>query len=325
MQLRDWWSELLSFGRHLGYHVNAAKIWLVIKPEHLALAQHICDCTGIQITSAGRPYLGAPLGSHDFIADYTRTQVSQWVQDLSQLSSVTVTQPHAANAVLIHGFSSKWNYYLRTNPIPDDQISTLEHAIHHKFLSAIVSHPPNDLERELFSLPPWGLGICDPHQTSKEFYEFSRKLSRPLVDLILQQCESLPHDVIDSQYRFFKELSQAKHRSQMDRVESVLFRSPDTLRQVLECCQEKGASSWLSVTPVAQHGFALHKTDFTDALCLRQGWSPPHLPSHCVGGKAFNITHALSCPHGAFPIICHNDVRDLTARLMSEVCHNVQL
>ena len=142
MQLRDWWSELLSFGRHFGYHVNAAKIWLVIKPEHLALAQHICDGTGIQITSAGRPYLGAPLGSHDFIADYTRTQVSQWVQGLSQLSSVTVTQPHAANAVLIHGFSSKWNYYLRINPIPDDQISTLEHAIHHKFLSAIVSHPP---------------------------------------------------------------------------------------------------------------------------------------------------------------------------------------
>ena len=111
----------------------------------------------------------------------------------------------------------------------------------------------------------------------------------------------------------------------MDRVESVLFRSPDTLCQALECCREKGASLWLSVIPVAQHGFALHKTDFTDALCLRYGWSPPHLPSHCVCGKAFNISHALSCPHGAFPIIRHNDVRDLTARLMSEVCHDVQL
>ena len=203
----------------------------------------------------------------------------------------------------------------------------LEHAIRHKFLSTIVPHPPNDLERELFSLPIslGGLGICDPHQASKECYEFSHKLSCPLVDLILQQCESLPHYAIDSQYRFFKELSQAKHRSQMDRVESVLSRSPDTLRQALECCREKGASLWLSVIPVAQHGFALHKTDFTDALCLRYGWSPPHLPSHCVCGKAFNISHALSCPHGAFPIIRHNDVRDLTARLMSEVCHDVQL
>ena len=108
----------------------------------------------------------------------------------------------------------------------------------------------------------------------------------------------------------------------MDRAQSVLFRSPNNLCQALECFKEKGASSWLSVIPVAQHGFALHKTDFTDALCLRYGWSPPHLPSHCVCRKAFTISHALSCTHDAFP---HNDVRDLTAKLMSEVCHDVQV
>ena len=79
------------------------------------------------------------------------------------------------------------------------------------------------------------------------------------------------------------------------------------------------------VIPIAQHGFALNKTDFTDARCLRYGWSPPHLPSHCVCGKAFSISHALSCPHGAFSIIRLNDVRNFTAKLMSEGCHDVQL
>ena len=64
---------------------------------------------------------------------------------------------------------------------------------------------------------------------------------------------------------------------------------------------------------------------FTDALCLRYGWIPSHLPSHCVCGKAFSVSHAFSCPHGAFPIIHHNDIRDLTARLLSEVCHDVQV
>ena len=195
--------------------------------------------------------------------------------------------------------------------------------------SDYYSRTVDDLERELFSLPIslGGLGICDPHQASRDFYEFSRKLSRPLVDLILQQCDTLPHDVIDSQYRLFKKLSQTKHQNQMDRAQSVLSRSPNNLCQSLECCKEKGASSWLSVIPVAQHGFALYKTDFTDALCLRYGWSPPHLPSHCVCRKAFTISHALSCPHGAFPIIRHNDVRDLTAKLqlMSEVCHDAQV
>ena len=75
--LKDWWSELLSFGHHFGYHVNAAKTWLVAKQEHLVPAQRIFNGTGIQITSAGRPYLGAPLGSEDFVMDYTQTQISQ--------------------------------------------------------------------------------------------------------------------------------------------------------------------------------------------------------------------------------------------------------
>ena len=73
------------------------------------------------------------------------------------------------------------------------------------------------------------------------------------------------------------------------------------------------------------NGFTLQKTDFTDALCLRYGWTPPHLPSHCVCGKPFSVSHILRCPHGAFPIIHHNDTCDLTTKLLSKrkVCHDV--
>ena len=219
------------------------------------------------------------------------------------------------------------SYLLLSWLFVNDQLPPLELAIRQQFLSTMIPHPPSDLERELFGLPVslGGLGICDPYQASGEYYSFSRELSRPLVDLILQQCVTLPHDVIDSQCVILKQLSQARHQSQADTVQSVLARSPHNLRLALECCQEKGASSWLSAIPIEQHGFALHKTDFTDALCLRYGWIPPHLPSHCVCGKAFTVSHAFSCPHGAFPIIRHNDVRDLTAKLMSEVCHDVQV
>ena len=110
--------------------------------------------------------------------EYTQTQISQWIHGLPQLSLIAVTQPHAAYAVFVHGLSSKWNYYLRTNPVSDEQVSPLEHVIRHKLLSTMVPHPPNDLERELFSLPIslGGLGICDPHQASRDFYEFSRVL-----------------------------------------------------------------------------------------------------------------------------------------------------
>ena len=69
--------------------------------------------------------------------------------------------------------------------------------------------------------------------------------------------------------------------------------------------------------------FALHKSAFRDALCLRYGWHPSNLPLQCTCGKQFSVEHSLSCSYGGFPSIRHNELRDITAELMSEVCHNV--
>ena len=37
------------------------------------------------------------------------------------------------------------------------------------------------------------------------------------------------------------------------------------------------------------------------------------------------MEHALSCPFGGYPIVRHNEIRNLTANLLSEVCHNVTI
>ena len=50
---------------------------------------------------------------------------------------------------------------------------------------------------------------------------------------------------------------------------------------------------------------------------------PPLLPSNCVCGKKFTVEHALGCPCGGFPSIRHNELRDITAELLTEVCHCV--
>ena len=50
-----------------------------------------------------------------------------------------------------------------------------------------------------------------------------------------------------------------------------------------------------------------------------------HVCHPTVCDKDFTLSHALSCPHGAFPIIQHNEIQDLTASLMSKVCHDVQI
>ena len=75
--------------------------------------------------------------------------------------------------------------------------------------------------------------------------------------------------------------------------------------------------------PLHQHGFSLHKSDFRDAICLRYGWTPDRLPSNCVCGKQLTSDHALSCPTGGLPTKRHNEVRDLLATLMTEVCYDV--
>ena len=77
LQFHDWWTELLSIGRQFGYYVNVSKSWLVVKQDHLVSAQQIFGGTGIWITSAGRPYLGAALGSANYVRDYTQERIAE--------------------------------------------------------------------------------------------------------------------------------------------------------------------------------------------------------------------------------------------------------
>ena len=50
---------------------------------------------------------------------------------------------------------------------------------------------------------------------------------------------------------------------------------------------------------------------------------PLNTASTCHCGTSFSVDHAMVCPYGGFPIIRHNEVRDLTATQLAEVCHNV--
>ena len=47
------------------------------------------------------------------------------------------------------------------------------------------------------------------------------------------------------------------------------------------------------------------------------------LPILCACGDSFNLQHALSCPKGGLVITRHNELRNLTAEILGEVCKNV--
>ena len=74
---------------------------------------------------------------------------------------------------------------------------------------------------------------------------------------------------------------------------------------------------------ILEHGFHLYKGDFRDALSLRYGITPSNTSSICQCGTSFTVDHAMVCPFGGFSTIGYNEVRDLTASLLTEVCHNV--
>ena len=84
-------------------------------------------------------------------------------------------------------------------------------------------------------------------------------------------------------------------------------------------------SSWLCALPIQEHGFALHKSAFKDALALWYGSSPIDLPTSCSCGKGLSVEHALSCLRGVVPTLRHNEIIDLTAVLLTETCSNMQV
>ena len=62
-----------------------------------------------------------------------------------------------------------------------------------------------------------------------------------------------------------------------------------------------------------------------DRLPLRYGWTAAKQPMKCACGCSFSVEHVLSCAKGAFPTIRHNEICNLTAHLLTEVCNNVPI
>ena len=96
-------------------------------------------------------------------------------------------------------------------------------------------------------------------------------------------------------------------------------------KRLLTQAQEKGASSWLTVLPLIEHGFVMNKSEFRDALCLKYGKSLKNLPSKCACGNDFNATHAMNCHRGGYVIIRHNEIRDFEGQLLKKVCTDVEI
>jgi len=85
--------------------------------------------TDVNVTTAGRPYLGAVIGSATYIQEFVDDKVAGWSKEIIQLAKFAQVQQHAAYVAFTHGLSSHWLYVCRTMPNISRLLQPLEDKI----------------------------------------------------------------------------------------------------------------------------------------------------------------------------------------------------
>ena len=132
--------------------------------------------------------LGAPIGTSEYVENFTLNKINRWISEIEKLSPIAITQPHAANASSTHGLISRWLYISRAAPNMSSPFHSLEKALLTKFIPAVTSFDsPGELQRSLFALPIrlGGLGIVAPDSLSSNEFSASLYVTAPLRALIL--------------------------------------------------------------------------------------------------------------------------------------------
>ena len=122
------------------------------------------------------------MGTESFTESYVKGKVQEWVEEVTRLSKIVTSQPHAAYAALTHGLLSKLTYLLRTVPDVSNLLHPVEEAIRHSFLPALTGRTGlNDMERNRLELPArlGGLGMMNPIRSATIHHCNSRRIEPP--------------------------------------------------------------------------------------------------------------------------------------------------
>ena len=139
-----------------------------------------------------------------------------------------------------------------------------------------------------------GLGVIDPSQKGSIYYENSKSITTPLVNVIIDQARVCPSETTKAQINAKNQLRNSRRQHEKVVASEIIVKLSPNLQRSIEIPSEKGASTCLTTLPLADYGFTLHKGAFRDALCLRYGWLPQQLHSRCVCDQKFFDVHFLT-------------------------------
>eukprot|EP00111_Clytia_hemisphaerica_P017292 TCONS_00051199-protein len=136
---------------------------------------------------------------------------------------------------------------MRTIPNIQHHLSKLDETITTKFIPAITGGiHPNNVERELFTLPPslGGLGIPKFSDLAESEFRNSELLTEQLRKNIIKQEENeIDKDEIKKLKASFKLKRTQSHRQKLENIKN---QSQDDMKKLLEINREPGSSLWLS-------------------------------------------------------------------------------
>ena len=301
VQLYNWYRQLSKEGQKFGYLVNGTKNWLIVKSRELAEEAKRVFGEEVNITTEGQRHLGAVIASQEYKDQYCEEKVRAWKEEIERLSEIAKSQPHAAYIAFTKGYKSKFTYFMRTIESFEDYVDPIQEVIEDLLLPTLFgqSEPlPNEVRRlATLATGQGGLGIPDLKSEAPQQFAASRLITTAHVDSITSQSSIMvPGERSTEELkRHQQSLKRASAKEKMDSIDSSL--SPGLLRLVNQS-RDKGASSWLNAMPLADKGLALNKQEFRDSLRLRYDLPLVDLPSHCICGDKFTVSHALSCKKG---------------------------
>ena len=164
------------------------------------------------------------------------------------------------------------------------------------------------------------MGITNLIETATEEYENSIRLTKYLTKMNMNQDRF--GDTEENEMKEIKKfIEREREMKQKEQLKSILDSGnlTENERKEIEICQEPGASNRLTALPLRGAGFSLNKQEFIGALAIQYNIPIKGLPETCACGSEFTCDHAMICKKGGFISLRHNDLGDITYKLLSEV------
>ena len=309
----------------LVYFVISLKTFWIVKEMHLPTAHTIFEYARIQFTAQGRWYLGAAIGFADLLS---HVLVIKWKSGLMNYPGCQrlVLLSHTQLILLL-----PMGYWADKFSCPECCLVLVNGFLHWNRLFIYtcsllcqVNLISVMLRKTDFITITFGWTWHHSPCVSSVFQlSTSQRVTGPLVSLLLDQNSQFTTGILNEKLAFKQETHLENHCRFEELAASLHPLLFTELQHVREFACLKGASCSFTTLSLDEHDFSLHKGDFRDAVCLRYGWSLSHLPTECVCGASFTDDHPFTCPHSDYPTLLHNEIRDITAQLMSEICPNM--